>query len=135
MPAQTLFHVTPKRLLGAIRAKGLLPQIGPRASDAGETRAAVFCFPNRHDLDNALSNWLGEAFEEEDGELVILELAVDRTARRSDDAASYEVAILDPIPESALVAAFSENWDCILEMPPPDASALTHPYHREDCPR
>ena len=62
------FHVTPRKNLSAIQKEGLLAQIGDRSQEAKEEAEAVFLFPSKEDMDNALLNWLGEAFEEEDTE-------------------------------------------------------------------
>lgn len=113
MTQQTLFHVTPLRNLGRIRAEGLLAQLGPRASAACERAPAVFCFPSREDLDNALSNWMGEDFEDSPGELAIVELRSPLSAKRDACAASYEVVLLDPVPSHAIVAAYRDDWSPI----------------------
>ena len=53
------YHVTPARNLPSIQEKGLLPTIGERSLALGEGQEAVYLFPSREDVDNALSNWLG----------------------------------------------------------------------------
>lgn len=131
MTHQTLFHVTPLRNLGRIRAEGLLAQLGPRASAAGEPSSAVFCFPCREDLDNALSNWLGEAFEDAPGGLAIIELRTPVAARRATCAASYEVVLLDPVPPQAVVAAYCDDWSPIahFQAAPVEVPAEVHTDH------
>ena len=74
------FHVTPKKNLSAIQKEGLLAQIGDRSQEAKEDAEAVFLFPSKEDMDNALLNWLGQAFEEED-ELIILQIDLPAVAR------------------------------------------------------
>lgn len=132
MATKTLYHVTPRRNLGNIRAEGLRPVIGPRAEDAGEVLPAVFFFICREDLDNALSNWLGEAFEDEAGRLAIIQAEVPVNMRRSLDVASYEVALIDPIPPTCLVAAYTDLWEPIdyFTSPPPTVAAEVHTDHR-----
>lgn len=132
MATKTLYHVTPRRNLGTIRAEGLRPAIGPRAEDAGEVLPAVFFFHCREDLDNALSNWLGEAFEDDPGQLAIIEAQVPVTMKRSVDVTSYEVALTEPVPATCLVAAYSDRWQPIdhFTSPPTMVSAEVHTDHR-----
>ena len=59
----------------AILANGLEPRIGERSAQANEPTPAVFAFVDRVSLEDGLSNWLGEAFEDYHGELFILEFS------------------------------------------------------------
>lgn len=69
------YHATPARNLSSIQEHGLLPSIGSRSRMLGEELGAVYLFPSLEDLDNALSNWLGELFDEE-GSLALLQVDV-----------------------------------------------------------
>ena len=69
------YHVTPSKNLPFIQEKGLLPSIGERSRSLGEEREAVYLFPSQKDMDNALSNWLGELFDDSE-ELAILQVDV-----------------------------------------------------------
>lgn len=60
------YHVTPARSLPAIAREGLLPQIGPRSAELGETCPRIYLFASLDVLEDALSNWLGEAFKEDE---------------------------------------------------------------------
>lgn len=59
----TLFHVTDESGIGQIVQEGLKPQIGPRSVRLGERKAAIYFFKNREFVDDAVSGWLGDAFE------------------------------------------------------------------------
>lgn len=91
-----VWHVTPIENLETIISDGLKPAIGPRSAELGETVEAIYCFDSPDDLDNAMSNWLGEAFEE-DQVLVLLELDVPEDAL-AGEGAGFEVVIRSPIP-------------------------------------
>lgn len=90
------YHVTPSKNLRSIQENGLVPSIGQRSRDLGEEREAVYLFPSREDLDNALSNWLGELFDEEEP-LAILQVDVsDIGVERGE--VEYELLSFDCIP-------------------------------------
>lgn len=91
-----VWHVTPVENLQAIISEGLTPGIGPRSAELGETEAAIYCFDSPDDLQNALDNWLGEAFEE-DEVLALLEIDVPADVQ-AGEGASFEVVIRTPIP-------------------------------------
>lgn len=61
------YHLTLAENVSSIREKGLVPQIGERALEAGETEPFIFLFPTIGDLENALNNWLGCWFDEHYG--------------------------------------------------------------------
>jgi hypothetical protein len=104
----TFFHVTTKPGMEAILANGLEPRIGVRSAEANEPTPAVFAFVDRESLENGLSNWLGEAFEDYFGELFILEFAYTGTRFRRDLGYAYEIAILEPVPASQIVRVLDE---------------------------
>ena len=90
-----VFHVTLMRNVPHIRRDGLFPRLGKNSRTAGEPTPAVFCFKNKEDVDNALSNWLGEALEEE-GPLAILTLNIDALNFETEDD-SFEVRVFETI--------------------------------------
>lgn len=111
------FHVTPKSNLLAILKEGLIAQIGDRSQEAKEDADAVFLFPNKEDMDNALLNWLGEAFEEED-ELIILQidLPADFPVKRDADSNGelmYEAYSYKNIPPEYISAIYDEAYELI----------------------
>jgi hypothetical protein len=111
MDRQYLYHVTEKTKLPSIMEHGLLPMRGPRSSLCGEAKPAVYCFPGREDLEDAMMNWLGESFVEADiaeGGLVILEIDADGLLIESD--AGYELAILEIIQPTRIINVFNEDW-------------------------
>jgi hypothetical protein len=59
-----LYHVTPVRNLAAIAVEGLVPQIGPRSQQAGETDSLVHCFTAFEWVEEALKGDWARRFEE-----------------------------------------------------------------------
>lgn len=102
----TLYHVTPAANLPSILDLGLQPQIGRRSASAGESVAAVYCFTDLAAVEDALANWLGDCFDEDEA-LALLRLNVGNDVRLGAGA-GYEVMVLDPIPAGAL-AVLSED--------------------------
>lgn len=73
------YHVTLKKNELKILNEGLIPQIGDFSSMAGESVKSIFLFRSIEDLDNALSNWLGEEFDDKYGEdcpLVVFKISL-----------------------------------------------------------
>jgi len=103
-----LYHVTPEHNLPSILAGGLHPVIGPRSEIAGEVVPSIYCFPNRTEVENALGNWLGDQFDE-DEPLVILELLCP-VEQREREGAGYEVVVTEPVPPAAILAVYDDSW-------------------------
>ncbi len=70
------YHVTPFKNLVSILEKGLIPNMGDRSNRRKESRNLVYLFPCIDDMENALTNWLGDEFEDEE-RLVLLKIFVD----------------------------------------------------------
>jgi hypothetical protein len=102
-----LFHITDRAALPAILREGLLPQLGARSTLCGETIPAVFVFVALECCEDALMNWVGEAFPED--ELVVLELNYAPRASRQD--VDYELSILERIPPEAISRVLDENLE------------------------
>jgi hypothetical protein len=71
---KTYYHVTPKENLSSVMKYGLIPQVGEWSKELNEGKA-VFLFPTEADMEDALQNWLGDCFNEDD-ELVSLEITL-----------------------------------------------------------
>lgn len=95
------FHITPRSNLQSISTTGLLPQLGDRARQLEHETAGVFLFTSRTACEDALSNWLGEEFDE-DEDLLLLE--VDVTAFAYDQVVDWEAIVRTPIPPSAIMS-------------------------------
>lgn len=98
---QMFFHVTPLENVESIRKKGLVPQIGERSAEIGETEENVYLFTSYEAMDNALMNWLGEWYNErygEDCELAVLKILVPPEIEVVDEGVSYEVVCKERIP-------------------------------------
>lgn len=66
-----MYHVTLLSNLKSIKKHGLLCQIGPRSQEIGEPTKVVYVFPNLDYANDAVMNWLGNEFNDDD-ELIIL---------------------------------------------------------------
>lgn len=102
----TLYHVTPSFNVDSIQKDGLQPRIGERSLSAGEKTPAVFLFANKDDLEQALLNWLGEMFEDE--ELVILEIQLPLEYKQFLFQNEYETTCSVVIPPQ-YIQVFDEN--------------------------
>lgn len=111
------FHVTPKKNISSILENGLIPQIGERSLEIGEQIEAIYLFPNFEEMDNALYNWLGEAFEDEE-ELLILQIDLPDdfpVYREIDDNGDdfYEAHCQCDIPEEFITGIYDESYQLL----------------------
>ena len=74
----TLYHVTTKENAENIKDRGLIPTIGERSRQAGETKPKVYLFRSKTDMENALMNWLADEFDD-NAELVCVTFEIPRT--------------------------------------------------------
>lgn len=88
------YHVTSASNIESIRQNGLIPQIGTRSLELGETISRIYLFTNKNACEEALMNWLGDYFEDE--EIVILEIESVHVQGVSE--AEYEIACEHLIP-------------------------------------
>ena len=121
------YHVTDVENLDSIFRDGLVPSIGPLSGQLGETEElvpAIYLFTNEEACRDAMSGWLGEAFDELDGETggesrhAVLRVELDDSNDGVDDGAFYEKAVYDVIsPERLSICAnlmcdfdYDEKW-------------------------
>lgn len=88
------YHVTPADNMQSILSNGLVPSIGGRSMDLGETVPSIYLFSSEDALIDGLGNWLGEYFE--DVELAVFEVDTDGFIDHST--VEYEVVIYETIP-------------------------------------
>lgn len=104
--SRCFFHVTPMENVQNIMEHGLVPQIGERSGAQGEETPAIYLFPTRDDMDNALSNWLGEWFEDAYGpaaELAVIKVSLPKDVYvHYDRTVPYECYVTEPIPSKQL---------------------------------
>lgn len=66
----------------------------------GELKDAIYLFPSIEDMENALSNWLGELFEDEE---VLVVLEIDTTGLNIiQSEAEYEILCFETIVPSRI---------------------------------
>lgn len=96
----TLYHVTPTANMASIRSAGLVPLMGDRSSKM-EDDPAIFLFKSKDDADDAVSNWLGDEFDEDEG-LTLLQITVPRSFI-IPSSAEYEVMVKDVITPDRII--------------------------------
>ena len=105
------FHVTPNFNYESIKSKGLIPKIGRLSSVIDEKIPAVYMFHKFRDMEQALSNWLGEALNiafGEDAELIIC--VIDFPEGTSPDYTTFfETVIYDEVPPE-YITFYTEDY-------------------------
>lgn len=107
-PVDRAYHVTTREGLNGILALGLTPQIGPRSQDANEKTEAIYFFASREDTENALMNWMGDCFDD-DEELIVLEVDLDGIPQ-SRKAGQFEIIVTENLPAEKIVFVYDENF-------------------------
>ena len=92
------YHVTPTKNITNIMKNGLIPSIGSSSSKFGEEKPATFMFRNKDDMEDALSNWLGDEFGE-DEKLSLLQISLPNNMHIFSDV-GFEVYVLETIPSN-----------------------------------
>jgi hypothetical protein len=69
------FHITRHENLPSIMRKGLVPAIGERSNKIGEDRDAIYLFEDKDTAEDALMNWLGDEYDEDES-LTMLKVAI-----------------------------------------------------------
>ena len=93
----TMFHVTPLKNLNSIKKHGLICQIGPRSQEIGEPISAIYLFPTFDYADDAVMNWLGDEFDDNE-RLIALPVKISETDVEKAPDIDYERASLCDIP-------------------------------------
>lgn len=93
----TFYHVTPARNVRDILTKGLIPKRGSLSSKGNEPEDAIFLFADLDSVENALMNWLGDEFEDEE-QLSLLAVILDLKPAPNH----FETVVHNPIPPSAI---------------------------------
>lgn len=118
--AQRLFHVTPAYNYPGILKFGLLPQLGKRSAKVVGETPSVFLFVTRDDVTDALNNWLGDEFEEETDEpLLVLQLDLP------DDFPLDQHVDWEKISHKAISSEFITGVDTPVPADPPVFRART----------
>ena len=110
---RTMFHVTPESNVDSILEQGLKPAIGRRSQELGESNPAIFLFVDVEAVENALSNWLGELFDD-DQPLSLLMVDVEGLSFvEVDGVAGFEAHATLPLEPSRLTLVSRDLDDVI----------------------
>lgn len=114
------YHVTLMKNIPSIIENGLVPQIGERSAEFGEIEPSIYLFSSQEDVDNALSNWLGDWYNDNYGEecslaIVHISLPTDILAYQSE--AEFEWFCKTIIPPEYL-SFYDESKNKILNVNP-----------------
>lgn len=105
---QTYYHITESINTPTILKQGLVPQIGPRAKEFGETQAAIYLFNSINDAETALYQWLGDWYNNLENEkgvnisLDILQIQLNPKNYMLSPMFAYETICYSHIPTSCI---------------------------------
>ena len=93
---EILYHITPTRNIKSILSKGLIPSIGQRSNQI-ESESNLYFFPSKDAAEDALMNWLGDEFDE-DEPLALLQVSSNGIEGKFTPGAEYEYTVSSPVP-------------------------------------
>ena len=99
VPEGVVYHVTRKRNLPTIKKHGILPS--NKFTGMTDFGAVVFLFNKKEEMEDAMMNWLGDKFSDND-ELVLLTINPKNIDLFPSDV-SYEIITDQVIPWSNIV--------------------------------
>lgn len=103
------YHITTADALTAILAQGLVPQIGPRSKMLNETMPRVYFFSDMSSLEDAMVNWINNAFSEEET-LYVLECNLEDLDITSQEN-QFELVCRQTIAPSLITKVYTEDLD------------------------
>lgn len=90
-----LYHVTNHKNIKSIKKHGLIPKLGPNAKSCGETQPAIWCFPTKLAMNDALNSWFENLCDDEEGmDCIIINVSKHYI---KDSTVAYEKTITQPI--------------------------------------
>jgi hypothetical protein len=92
-----LYHITPTKNLSQIKRVGILPREPQDMKD----KKAVYLFPDRISLDDAMMNWMGDRFDDDEPLSLISINPQGLNIQRS--VVDFEVMTYQPIPVKNIV--------------------------------
>jgi pyrimidine deaminase RibD-like protein len=125
-----VYHVTPASNLDSIMKAGLRPQVGARSSQIPGEQSAIYCFPDKTSLEDAMMNWLGDEFDE-DEELALLEIDTTNLTGEYTPNAEFEIRITSLIPPNR-IKVLSSNLVTITEASEKKIENEIHNYSKLD---
>lgn len=97
------YHVTPATSIDRILHEGLVPRQDKRSAEANEREPGVYMFGSRVDAEDAVANWLGEQFDE-DEPLALLQIKLPKDFPRPKKTA-FEYMSTIKIPPAFITVA------------------------------
>lgn len=90
-----LYHVTNHKNIKSIKKHGLIPKLGPNAKSCGEPQPAIWCFPNKQLMTDALDGWFEDLCNNENGmDCIVIDVPSKYVSKSTVD---YEKIIKQPI--------------------------------------
>jgi hypothetical protein len=96
-----LYHVTPAENVRNILRNGLVPGKGARSQSYNEQDDAIYCFGSKLEVEDALMNWLGNEFDD-DQQLALLQINATHIPFSQTRHAEYEYTITTPVPPNVI---------------------------------
>lgn len=97
-----VYHLTTKKNFNKIQSEGLKPKIGPRSKELGEDNKVVYFFRSEIEAEDALCNWYGECFGE-DEEFILMEVNI-QGFNFNDNPSTFEVTVSEMIPSDRIIS-------------------------------
>lgn len=108
MNQNIFYHVSPTRNADSILSKGLNPSIGDRSSTYEELNNAIYLFGSEDDAEDAVMNWLGDEFDDEE-QLALFQVTLPSDWPIEHEEHEFEYRSKQPIPPN-LIKLLNANY-------------------------
>ena len=100
-----LYHVTNHKNIKSIKIHGLIPHLGPNAKSCNETTPAIWCFPNKQSMNDALGGWFEDLCDDKNGMDCIVIKVPNQYIKNST--VGYEKIVTQPISPKQIVKIYT----------------------------
>lgn len=100
-----LYHVTSHKNIDSIKKRGLIPSLGPNAKACGETKPAIWCFPSKQLMNDALGGWFENLCDDDNGmDCIVIDVPKHYV---KNSTVEYEKIITQPVSPKYIIKIYN----------------------------
>lgn len=100
-----LYHVTSHNNLTSIKKRGLIPCLGPNTKACGETKPAIWCFPSKQLMTDALGRWFEDLCDDDNRmDCIVIDVP---SYHVKNSTVEYEKIIMQPVSPKYIVKIYN----------------------------
>lgn len=99
-----LYHITSHKNIGSIKKRGLILCLGPNAKACGESKPAIWCFPSKQLMNDALGGWFEDLCDDNGMDCVVIDVPKHYV---KNSTVEYEKIITQPIKPKYIIKIYN----------------------------